>query len=302
MYKYMDMLKTRYEAVLQSSSDSLFYQNVDRYIEYIVKTPALAEIMDKAEKAYNTEFPEIWDSKTNNEEEIKKRAERTSKLERFNLYASHYVTLKVRIYDPLEDYKTTNEDDKDQDPVALLMLNGIKNSRIQKYMKEAKADFDKWNPKHVKSYNEWYEGQRQWYENQLKQFHVDFLSEVAKIEIPIEEKNILPTTSKIIIVIDDKKGIYRGDNKDLCYEIEYGSERQKLIAYLFPKDRVSLSDIEIQTNRTGKKELIMKEIRQINDLFRTKLDLNKDLISSLPTGGYCLSKDEFDIRMNPKNL
>ncbi|MCX6755181.1 MAG: hypothetical protein NT068_01385 [Candidatus Nomurabacteria bacterium] len=298
----MDMLKTRYEAVLQSSSDSLFYQNVDRYIEYIVKTPALAEIMDKAEKAYNTEFPEIWDSKTNNEEEIKKRAERTSKLERFNLYASHYVTLKVRIYDPLEDYKTTNEDDKDQDPVALLMLNGIKNSRIQKYMKEAKADFDKWNPKHVKSYNEWYEGQRQWYENQLKQFHVDFLSEVAKIEIPIEEKNILPTTSKIIIVIDDKKGIYRGDNKDLCYEIEYGSERQKLIAYLFPKDRVSLSDIEIQTNRTGKKELIMKEIRQINDLFRTKLDLNKDLISSLPTGGYCLSKDEFDIRMNPKNL
>lgn len=47
MNRFLDILKTRYEAVLQSSSDSVFYQNIHNYIGYIVKTPKLAEIVVK---------------------------------------------------------------------------------------------------------------------------------------------------------------------------------------------------------------------------------------------------------------
>jgi hypothetical protein len=138
------------------------------------------------------------------------------------------------------------------------------------------------------------------YKNYLQQLHNSFMTSLLSVNEEVREK--LSGIEKIAIIFDDKKGIYRQDNKDLCYEIEYGSERQKLISYLFPKDRASLFDIETDTNREGKSELIMKEIRKINSLFRTKLDVNEDLIFSIPTGGYCLNKDKFDIRMNPKDL
>ncbi len=103
---------------------------------------------------------------------------------------------------------------------------------------------------------------------------------------------------KIVIIIDDMKGIYRQDNPELCYTLGNNSKRKKLINYLFLKDRAFLSDIETSTNRVGRKELIMKEIREINDLFRKNLKVNEDLIYSIPTDGYCLNKDKFDIRMN----
>jgi len=34
-----DSLKTRYEAVFQSDTDPLFYQNLHHYFDLIVKTP-----------------------------------------------------------------------------------------------------------------------------------------------------------------------------------------------------------------------------------------------------------------------
>ena len=43
-----DNLKNNYSAVLQSDTDKAFYKNVCRYIDFIVKTPVLTEILKKA--------------------------------------------------------------------------------------------------------------------------------------------------------------------------------------------------------------------------------------------------------------
>lgn len=195
MKGFIDSLNIRYEAVLQSSSDSVFYQNIHSYIDYIIKTPKLAEIVEKAGHDYRDKHSKIWETKTRYDNLGEVREERTLKLERFNLYTSGYVTLLMRIYYPLEDYKTTNEDDKDQDPVALLMLKGINNSRIKKWMKESKYEVEKWYPKNIKIYNRWYDGQRKYYEDELRKFHVEFLTEVEKLEN--DKENILPEPEKV---------------------------------------------------------------------------------------------------------
>ena len=103
MNKFINSLKTRYEAVLQSSSDPLFYQNIHAYIDFIKTTPALSAIMEKSEHDYHTKFIEKRNA-GRHENDITYN-EKISRLERFSLYASHYCVLEVRIYYPIEYYK-----------------------------------------------------------------------------------------------------------------------------------------------------------------------------------------------------
>jgi hypothetical protein len=53
-------LTTLYTAVIESTSDQLFYKNVHHYIDFIVKTPQLAKIMDDSEIEYGKKHSEIW--------------------------------------------------------------------------------------------------------------------------------------------------------------------------------------------------------------------------------------------------
>lgn len=177
MKDLVNVLMTRYEAVLQSSHDSLFYQNVHAYLDWIVKNPSLYAIIKKSEEEYHRKHSEIWRVRKTSDVEIDEQSEFTYKLERFNLYAAHYCILECRIYLPIEDYKTTNDPDCEQDPVALIMLKGIKKLPIKKWYHKF---FFKWRPERVSIYNKWYEGKRDYYQNELRQFHVDFVTELEK--------------------------------------------------------------------------------------------------------------------------
>jgi hypothetical protein len=107
-----------------------------------------------------------------------------------------------------------------------------------------------------------------------------------------------PTTSsnssKISIIIDNKIGIYAENNPESCYKIKSNSKRMKMISQLFLKDKVTLSELKKESNQPA--TLIMKEIKQINLNFRQKLNMAYDLIIHIPTGGYSLNKDRFDIK------
>jgi hypothetical protein len=172
-----DALKTRYEAVLQSSSDSQFYLNIHAYIDLIRKTLFLSKIMGDSENQYRKQHMAIWPDKSKTDKEADEREERTIRLERFNLFTAHFSWLEVRIYDPIEDYKNTDAPDDEQDPVALLMIKGIKNIKTKK-----------WSDKTLKMYNRWFEGKRERYENDLRQFHADFLTAISQAP-KLEEKN-----------------------------------------------------------------------------------------------------------------
>jgi hypothetical protein len=177
MEKLIEALKTRYEVVLQSSSDSQFYMNIHAYIDLIRKTPSLSKIMDDSENEYRRQHIAIWPDKSKTDEEADEQEERTIRLERFNLFTAHFSWLEARIYDPIEDYKNTDAPDDEQDPVALLLVKGIKNIKTKK-----------WSDKTLKMYNRWFDGKRERYENDLRQFHADFLTAISQAP-KIEEKN-----------------------------------------------------------------------------------------------------------------
>lgn len=186
-----EILQLRYQAALESPTDSLFYKNIHAYIDVIVKTPALSAIVDESEEETREKHAKIWAIHTEDEDELDDREERTYKLESFSLFASHYVTLLVKIYAPLEDYITTDELDRDQDPSVLIMFKGLKNVLAKKWDRTPSGKF-KWGPKKLKSYNKSFDGQRKYYENELRQFHVDFLTEIWRRG----DKEIIPRPPK----------------------------------------------------------------------------------------------------------
>lgn len=279
MSKYLDSLNARYNAVLQSGSDHEFFENIHGYIDFIVKTPILAKIIKTAEEKYHKAHFKIWHPESNDEKEIELRSEQTDKLERFNLFASHYVTLHTRIYLPFEEYKTTEESDADQDPVALIMLKGLKNVLAKNYDKQQKQSF-KWGKNYLKIYNSHYERMRKFYEGELRQFHLQFKNEIEKIDDRPEKTKIF---------IDENEGIYRvANNKKLNYPIRRDSKRSNIINFLTTQKLTKLSELKKLTGQ--KPEVIMQEINRINKAFRHKLKLTEDLIIHHKTSGYALNQ------------
>lgn len=105
--------------------------------------------------------------------------------------------------------------------------------------------------------------------------------------------------TKIQIVIDDKKGIYKSDKPESCYKIQNPSARFDIVKSLFSEDKISLSKLsEIAKHKSS--SLTIKEVKKINDCFRKALSLGigSDLIISINTGGYSLNRDKFDITLN----
>ncbi len=111
-------------------------------------------------------------------------------------------------------------------------------------------------------------------------------------ELGYEEKEIMPT--KIFIIVDGKKGIYQEDGQGGSYKIKIPSKRMELIKLVGFKNKIIISEIEKELNQ--KQTLIIKEINKINEIFRTKLSVVDDLIIHIPTSGYTLNKDCFNIK------
>lgn len=86
MKDIIDILKTRYEVTIKSEYDSLFYDNVYEYIDWIVKNPQLNSILENMGNEYRNKHIKIWEDKTNTPEDSAERTRQTIKLERFNAY------------------------------------------------------------------------------------------------------------------------------------------------------------------------------------------------------------------------
>ncbi len=196
MISYKEALETRYLAVCESSSDRLFYKNVHAYISYILKTPQLLEIIDQSVIEYGNKHKDIWSVRKDTDEEIDDQADATEKLEFFSLYASSFVTPYVRIYLPIEDYKTSNEPDYLQDPVALLMLKGFKYLLSKGWDKKMIEPSSRWSKKNLEIYNRWFDGKREFYQNDIKQFHFEFLNEIENLNL--KNKEVKPKSDKAL--------------------------------------------------------------------------------------------------------
>ncbi|MEI8174990.1 MAG: hypothetical protein WCG28_03510, partial [bacterium] len=88
-----------------------------------------------------------------------------------------------------------DEPDYLQDPFAVMLLsNGYKKLPLKKWRKLTveKGRFTLWDKSNLEEFDVRYKGKRKYYENEVKQFHADFLTEIAKtnqdlFETPKEE-------------------------------------------------------------------------------------------------------------------
>lgn len=170
-----DNLNTRFNIAIRSSSELEFYQNLYSYFDFIHKTPELFKIFDKSEVDYMKRHAALWKNPSMTEEEIMEAAAQTTKLERFNLFAIA-ASIYSRIYCPLDHYRNSNESDRDQDIVAVILMRGAG------YAKSLR----KWSKEDVKFYTRWFDGRRDYYERELRLFHAMFLDELAKEKIVIK--------------------------------------------------------------------------------------------------------------------
>lgn len=113
------------------------------------------------------------------------------------------------------------------------------------------------------------------------------------LELPVIKFQEEKVDDRIKIVIDDSKGIYQEGKEQMAYSIERISKRMKLIKHLATRDNCSLAELNRVTRQD--KVVTMKSIPEINELFKSKLGLNADLILSIDTGGYSINKDVYAV-------
>jgi hypothetical protein len=171
-----------------------------------MKNNDLSSIIDKSAEQYRSVHAKIWHPYTKVESEIRERSRQTYKLEMFNLYTADFTSIYVRIYIPIEDYIKSADPDSEQDPLALLMLFGIKSHQVKFWTQNRRSMPPSAAMQSLKMYNKWYtDKERKQYEQDLKNFHVDFLTAVASTSIKNIEK---PTksVSEIPLKLDPRTG------------------------------------------------------------------------------------------------
>jgi hypothetical protein len=133
---------------------------------------------------------------------------------------------------------------------------------------------------------------REDFRHYLQQVHNSLMTALLVTTENIPKEAI---ATKTLITIDKQKGIYKGIDFMSAYQLEHGTKRETLILSLCKKDRVGIAEIQKETGQVP--SMIIKEIKNINSIFRKKLLVADDLILSIPTGGYSLNKDRFDIEL-----
>jgi len=203
---FFDTLQIRYEAVLETESNVRFYQNIHKYIDIIMKNDELSSIINKSAEEYRVGHAQIWHPYTKVESEIKERSRQTYKLEMFNLYTADFTSIYVRIYIPIEDYIKSADPDSEQDPLALLMLFGIKSHQVKFWTQNRRSMPPSAAMQSLKMYNKWYtKKERKQYEQDFKNFHVDFLTAAANTSA--KNTDILPkSVSEIPLKLDPRTG------------------------------------------------------------------------------------------------
>lgn len=126
----------------------------------------------------------------------------------------------------------------------------------------------------------------------MERIHATLVKKLLEIEKP-ESVIAFDAPNKIKIVIDDRKGIYQAGKEQNAYGIKKDSMRMVLIKHLISKDNCSINELINLTEQT--KNVTVKSVLEINELFRENLKLTDDLILHLKTGGYSLNKEVFDI-------
>lgn len=235
-------LNKRYDIVTQSTSDKEFYLNLHQYEDFIEKNETLKAVIDTSQREYAKAMYSIWgEYRQYTQEELDEKSSQVSKLERFNLYALR-AGCYVRVYLPIEDYKTTSELDDRQDPAVVILMRGF----------DYALKLKRWDKEELKQYQKWFEG-RGVYEPELRRFHLTLLDELNKLEVaqPVVTKHALQFNyDESLLKISNKevKIKMKNDYPNAHYVLEYIFDNEEglgaksyyseIISTKFPKEKM----------------------------------------------------------------
>ena len=289
---FLDLLELRLRAVLESPTDLRFYQNIHAYIDLIMKDEKGRVLIEQAERAYGVSHSSIWRQHHEDDELVDEQARQTYKFERFNLYSDKFVGLYVRIYLPIEDYISSDEPISKSHPGALLMLYGIKSPVLDHWAKHRPTVPYKDAKKQLKVNNRWYEEERGGYSNDLKQFHVDFITAYLKPDSDRIDISNMEIEIKSPIQFDYKTGDY--SYQEAGGTLNPTSQEYKVLTTLLtnPGFQATYSEL-IKSYRPWVSEASKPEkgdlYKRINNL-KNKLEVSEDqeLIVNVKNIGYRL--------------
>ena len=175
------------------------------------------------------------------------------------------------------------------------MLYGLKSTYAEHWAKNRPTMPYKDALKELKVYNRWFDGKRKEYEEDLRQFHVDFLSTV------LTEKEDILDTAKIIakrppIYLDPHTGSFSFFNITGTLNPK-GQEFKVLSTLLTSKDYFAEYPVLIQSYRAYKAEsskTLKPELTQIIKIMKEKLGIlqaehpNPDIFFNVKNLGYRL--------------
>ena len=209
------------------------------------------------------------------DEEADEKEEATFNLERLSLYCNFSLIL-VRIYWPIDDLRKTIGSDAEQDPVALLMLKGIKNIKTKRWSKET-----------LRVHNNWFDGKRSQYETSLRRFHTQLVSAVGNAKDTEGEKTPLPRKA---FYFNPRTGDFRisgvsGNFNPKGQEFNVFRTLYESPEYIAPYLELIRSfrpHVE-QASKAQKDDLF-----KIVDSIRKSLDTQKDVLQNVKNHGYRL--------------
>lgn len=278
----LETLKLHYDEILKSPSEPLFYSNVYKYIDLIVKTPDLVEVINKSAQEYETKHREIreFPSLTNRENDEKEK--QVLQLEKFSIYAADYAFLHTRIYSYIEESKHHLEPGERTAPQAIAMLRGI-------YGLDPKV----WNKETIDQCNKWYINRRKDYEERLRKFHLHFLTELSKHE---GDETISPQ-SKLSLTLRPRTGDFtfhqtNGNFSPVTPEFKVLSalynDKDNQASYL-ALIQAYRPDITIDSkSQKDDLYLIIKKIKEKLNIFPATETSNKNIFQNIKNYGYRL--------------
>ncbi len=270
MLNLSEALTARYEILRQSTTDREFYMNVYHYFYFIENTPQLQAILEESENDYRLKHIEIWKKRPMTEPEADNASEQSIKLERFNLFCIGAFA-QGRIYDPIDDYKNSPDLDRDQDPVAVILVRGIDYAHSLK----------KWSPDNLKTYNKWFEGMRSKYESSMRRFHLMFLDELNK-----------PRTARPEISFDKEKSILQIGDKEVRLTLRSDKPNSHyVLEYIFENGKENPADyVDILKSKFSREDMdnmaMYRACQDINKKVSEQAGLGKFLIIKSGKSGY----------------
>jgi len=288
----ISQLDQKYQKFLNALDRKSFYdtfRSVYEYFDIIQSQIDLRKIID-------AERQEIGDKKqvVNSDEKLtaKDKKETIKRIEDQS-YSFGYNKINERIYLPMKNYKESLTLSPKESLTGRALAVKEKSKNTGEYLTDIFFSFVFGNIEPAKIF--WTKFKYLCFTDNvavyMEKLHSGLIKK--KLELPVIEFKDGNADDRIKIVIDDNKGIYQEGKEEFTYMIERISKRMKLIKHLVSKDNCSLSEL----NRITKQDKVvtMKSIPEINELFKSKLDLSDDLILSVDTGGYSINKDVYAV-------